>query len=205
MSCGSVRGWLRCTRSAVQKNTSPFFGQEAFIGHGLSTAGGIQFGGVQFLVIVAEVDPFRAALEQIVRQAVAFVVEGQFAAALDHVFQGDPGCRQQHRVFDRYNRGVLMDAMTVAPLEQQLLEGDRVRVEHQGQEAGDAGVEADLPRGFQIDVEIEQALEPVGRLSRQFPVGQAGAMVGGQEFTRMQVMAVDVGGEAIDEARVDCA
>jgi hypothetical protein len=57
-----------------------------------------------------------------------------------------------------------VNAVPVASLEQQLLAGDWLRIEDQRQEACDARMQADFPRRFQIDVQIEQALEPIRRL-----------------------------------------
>ena len=158
------------------------FRQEAFIGHDLAPAGVIEFGAIQILVVVGEVHPFGAVLEQVVRQAVAAVVEGEFAAAFLHILQRDPGGGQQQRVFDGDDRGILMDAMAVAALEQKLLAGDGLGVEYQGQEAGDPRMEANVSRRGQVDVEVEQAFETIGRIAGKFQSAAVVAVVRGQEF-----------------------
>ena len=163
MPSGSVRGWLRCTRSAVQKKTSPFLARNRWYSMPSRRQAFSSSLIYRVLVVAGEVHPLGAVLEQVVRQAVAAVVEGEFAAALLHILQRDPGGDQQQRVLDRDHRGVLVDAMAVAALKQQLLAGDRLGVEHQRQEARNPRVQADLARRRQVDVEVEQAFEPVRR------------------------------------------
>ena len=54
-----------------------------------------------------------------------------------------------------------MHPMSVAALEQQLLAGNWLHIEDQREKPGDPRMEANLARRRQIDVKIEQALEPV--------------------------------------------
>ena len=181
------------------------FRQEAFIRHGFAPACGFQFGDVKIAVVIGEIDAFRAVLEKIVRQPVTSVVEGEFAAALNDVFQGDPGGGEKHRILDRHDRGILVDPMAVASLEQKLLAGDRPGVKHQGQEPGDTRVEANLPRRGQVDVQVEQAFEPVRRAAGQLAFGIVIAVVGGQKLARVQVMAANIVCEPVDQTGLDRA
>src|SRR5947209_1937566 len=95
------------------------------------------------------------------RQSVAAVIEGQFTAAFDYILQRNPGRDQQQRIVHRYNRGVLMEAVAVAALEQQLLHRDRPCLECLQQKANDARMETDRTRRGQVDVKVVDAFKTV--------------------------------------------
>ena len=140
--------------------------------------------------------------EDPVRQAVAAVVEGEFAGPLDDVLERDPGGGEQHGLVDDHIGGVLMPPVAVALLEQKLLEGERLCLEDQRQEAGDARMEADLPRALQVYIQIEDAVVAVRPGAHQ-PLLAAMLEIGADEVAGLLVKRVHVGDQRVDGRLVD--
>jgi hypothetical protein len=94
--------------------------------------------------------------------------------------------------------------MAVGHLEQQLLEGKDLRLEHQAEEMRDAGMHANAARRLQIHIQVEDALQRVRLIAIQL-VRTVVAEIGGGEITRMLVQVADVVDQRIDQLRLDRA
>src|SRR5436190_12878974 len=97
-----------------------------------------------------------------------------------------------------------MNRVLVAPLEQELLKGDRLRVEQQLQKPQNGRMKANLSRGLEIDVQVEHALEPVEARIR-VSVRTPASMIGDDEAARVVDDPLDVLSQGVYELRLDTA